>query len=950
LRLAGLKLALGLKITACAVGAKGAISAILLGLLCLKALALEGVLKLSPPALVETPPDRFVTLAFNLRNEGESALELLPEAFLPQGWTLISSLAPFSLAAGEARPIFVTFFVPPATGARDYPLKLRVTLLERPEEWVEATARVRVLPVVKLKLIAPEGRAVKPGERVSYTFTLVHRGNVEDLVRLSATSSHGFPVELEDEVALLPGERRPINVEVTIPSEAHEGTDHLKVIASSTRQEGVAAEATVLTRILPPGPEAVQVGLFLELPVLAELRFDPSRREGELDLETAVVGRGLELEGGLTLGLPQLALKRALLAVRALPPGLLGLSLERLPEGGSLELALLLPLGSLRVGLAHLTGERLRGKLEFALAEGLPLSGSASLRTIAEAGTLYKATELHAVARIFEAAGVTWAVEGNLFRFDPGFPGAGGADSAGSRLAMRLEFKPFLFLASHESSGHELSTDCPLGRRTDRFLFHLSSGPLGAWTVEWSRFEEGETVTCVAGPPFARLSRSRAMAEWAYSLGLLNLSLSAGSGELISIGREEETAFDIRGFRFAAALSLPPWEPSLSLLQELTISQESGEVVDHLFSWDLALKFGAPSLPLRMTVALFASEKHIGVETGFELERPELTASLGSRIAVGGFAEEAELAFQAGLQLQAEFRLPTPIPIKGGLEGYVFIDGDRDRRRDPGEPGVPDIVLQVGGVRVSTGKEGFYRFPGLEPGRYLLRLEGLPPGLAPLIPPPEVEIVAGKVIRLDIPLARVALILGLVFEDLDRDGQRAAGEPGMARVSLVLERLPEGRALAEAITNARGRFSFVELMPGTYKVRLVLASLPPRYEPTTPAEAIVTLDEGERAELVFGVAERPRPVVVEQLPVPRFTFTPERPRAGETVTFDASESYDPDGEIIRYEWDFDGDGSIDAEGMIVKHTFTEPGSYPVTLTVVDNDGNSASLRKVVEVE
>ena len=64
------------------------------------------------------------------------------------------------------------------------------------------------------------------------------------------------------------------------------------------------------------------------------------------------------------------------------------------------------------------------------------------------------------------------------------------------------------------------------------------------------------------------------------------------------------------------------------------------------------------------------------------------------------------------------------------------------------------------------------------------------------------------------------------------------------------------------------------------------------------------------------------------------------------VTFDAAESYDPDGVILNYDWAF-GDGETDT-GLQATHTYTEPGRYMVTLTVTDEDG--ASGRDQVQIE
>lgn len=59
-------------------------------------------------------------------------------------------------------------------------------------------------------------------------------------------------------------------------------------------------------------------------------------------------------------------------------------------------------------------------------------------------------------------------------------------------------------------------------------------------------------------------------------------------------------------------------------------------------------------------------------------------------------------------------------------------------------------------------------------------------------------------------------------------------------------------------------------------------------------------------------------------------------RDGRTVTMDGRSSSDPDGSVVSYIWEFD-DGTI-LEGPVVSHRYTEPGSYMVTLTVVDDEG------------
>lgn len=63
--------------------------------------------------------------------------------------------------------------------------------------------------------------------------------------------------------------------------------------------------------------------------------------------------------------------------------------------------------------------------------------------------------------------------------------------------------------------------------------------------------------------------------------------------------------------------------------------------------------------------------------------------------------------------------------------------------------------------------------------------------------------------------------------------------------------------------------------------------------------------------------------------------------AGQSVSFDANESADPEGQRLTYRWDF-GDGTV-AEGPAIQHTYAKGGLYPVSLTVDDGQGTACSL-------
>lgn len=85
-----------------------------------------------------------------------------------------------------------------------------------------------------------------------------------------------------------------------------------------------------------------------------------------------------------------------------------------------------------------------------------------------------------------------------------------------------------------------------------------------------------------------------------------------------------------------------------------------------------------------------------------------------------------------------------------------------------------------------------------------------------------------------------------------------------------------------------------------------------------------------------------------QSPTASFTVAPTSPAPGESVTFDAGDSGDPDGSITSYEWAF-GDGTDDATGQSVAHTYATDGAYTVVLTVTDDAGTTASTSTTITV-
>lgn len=84
---------------------------------------------------------------------------------------------------------------------------------------------------------------------------------------------------------------------------------------------------------------------------------------------------------------------------------------------------------------------------------------------------------------------------------------------------------------------------------------------------------------------------------------------------------------------------------------------------------------------------------------------------------------------------------------------------------------------------------------------------------------------------------------------------------------------------------------------------------------------------------------------INDLPFVTFTIEPEISLAPATVLLDASGSYDPDGKIIAYVWNFGDETGRITDSPKTTHTYTLAGEYTVTLTVQDSRGGTASFSK-----
>ena len=206
----------------------------------------------------------------------------------------------------------------------------------------------------------------------------------------------------------------------------------------------------------------------------------------------------------------------------------------------------------------------------------------------------------------------------------------------------------------------------------------------------------------------------------------------------------------------------------------------------------------------------------------------------------------------------------TDVVETGTLSGVKFDDWDGDGVRDAGEPGLPDwtIILDLdfdGGIdaQAITDANGFYQFTNVGPGTHALT-ELLQPGWTRttqelvLVSPTNGQSIA----NLNFGNFRLGTISGVKFDDLDADGLRDAGEPGLEGWTIQLDKDNNGTIEATTTTAADGSYSFASLGPGVYAVREVAqagwAQTSPEFTVVLTPEAEVPANNPATAKTGFG--------------------------------------------------------------------------------------------------
>lgn len=225
------------------------------------------------------------------------------------------------------------------------------------------------------------------------------------------------------------------------------------------------------------------------------------------------------------------------------------------------------------------------------------------------------------------------------------------------------------------------------------------------------------------------------------------------------------------------------------------------------------------------------------------------------------------------------YTIPLGIPVKkkkgiGGIRGTV-LDGQ-------GKP-LQQVVVEVGGLTAVTDNAGNFTFPGFKPGTYYLGVAQGSIGMGRITSektPRPIEVRGGETSQVSIritPSCRVTGRLSLREPDSDGNvrtemkqdpagkfslkGQEGVADKDKSALKLVniLVEISRGEESIRQVTDDKGRFSFYDLRPGIWAVKVAADNLP-AYHYVEKESYQVELKGGEEQVIDIQVLPRVRKI------------------------------------------------------------------------------------------
>ena len=202
------------------------------------------------------------------------------------------------------------------------------------------------------------------------------------------------------------------------------------------------------------------------------------------------------------------------------------------------------------------------------------------------------------------------------------------------------------------------------------------------------------------------------------------------------------------------------------------------------------------------------------------------------------------------------------------VEGHVFYDANGNGVLDPGETTLPNVTVTVTGtdslgnavsltgVTDATGEYGFIVPEGVYTVSYNTADTDIPAALGTTTTPTSFLIApaaGAEIENLDFGRDNTGRVGDLVWTDVDGDGIRDAGEPGISGVAVALYSDAALTVLVDStVTDGSGAYLFIGLTNGTYYVQVQSGSIPVGYNPVPTGDPDASKDGKGTATVAGG--------------------------------------------------------------------------------------------------